>query len=140
MTGSAKWDERYLSLAQLWSGKPSAALVSEVGELECGRALEVGCGEGEDAVWLAGQGWDASARGVSQVALAWGHSTLGTREGTPDIAAERALFAAVADGVFACRASCSHRQRATTASCAHWKRGTPYRRQLSFGSASQLAT
>jgi Thiopurine S-methyltransferase (TPMT) len=83
MTGSAKWDERYLSLAQLWSGKPSAALVVEVAELECGRALDVGCGEGEDAVWLAGQGWDVSARGVSQVALAWGHFTLGTRGGRP---------------------------------------------------------
>jgi SAM-dependent methyltransferase len=44
-------------------------LVGEVAELKPGRALDVGCGEGADAVWLAGQGWDVTALDVSEVAL-----------------------------------------------------------------------
>jgi SAM-dependent methyltransferase len=67
--GSGEWDERYSSAVQLWSGRPNAALVTEVAELEPGRALDVGCGEGADAVWLAKQGWDVTALDVSQVAL-----------------------------------------------------------------------
>lgn len=73
-TGSAaddapEWDEWYASSAQLWSGQPNAALVTEVAGLRPGRALDVGCGEGADAVWLAGQGWTVTALDVSQVAL-----------------------------------------------------------------------
>lgn len=65
----AKWDERYASMEQVWSGRPNAVLVTEVAELEPGRALDVGCGEGTDAVWLARQGWGVTALDVSQVAL-----------------------------------------------------------------------
>lgn len=64
-----EWDERYASIEQVWSGQPNAALVAEVGQLHAGRVLDVGCGEGADAVWLAGQGWDVTALEVSQVAL-----------------------------------------------------------------------
>jgi SAM-dependent methyltransferase len=67
--GVAEWDERYASTAQVWSGRPNAALVTEVSGLHPGRALDVGCGEGADAVWLAGQGWKVTALDVSQVAL-----------------------------------------------------------------------
>ncbi|MDP9226547.1 MAG: class I SAM-dependent methyltransferase [Actinomycetota bacterium] len=67
--GDADWDERYASMEQLWSGQPNAALVTEVAQLEPGRALDVGCGEGADAVWLAGRGWEVTALDVSQVAL-----------------------------------------------------------------------
>jgi SAM-dependent methyltransferase len=56
-------------MAQVWSGRPNAALVTEVIGLHPGRALDVGCGEGADAVWLAGQGWKVTALDVSQVAL-----------------------------------------------------------------------
>jgi SAM-dependent methyltransferase len=65
----AAWDRRYSELDQVWSGHPNAALVSEVTGLAPGRALDVGCGEGADAVWLAGQGWDVTALDLSQVAL-----------------------------------------------------------------------
>ncbi len=65
----AEWDERYASSGQVWSGHPNAALVTEVGHLEVGRALDVGCGEGADAIWLAGQGWQVTAIDVSTVAL-----------------------------------------------------------------------
>jgi SAM-dependent methyltransferase len=63
------WDERYASAEQIWSGQPNAALVTEVEGLEPGRALDVGCGEGADAVWLVGQGWQVTAIDVSEVAL-----------------------------------------------------------------------
>lgn len=65
----AEWDERYASTAQMFSGNPNFALVTEVNGLQPGRALDVGCGEGADAVWLAGQGWAVTALDVSQVAL-----------------------------------------------------------------------
>ncbi len=67
--GDAEWDERYASAEQVWSGRPNAALVAEVADLEPGRALDVGCGEGADAVWLAQQGWEVTALDVSRVAL-----------------------------------------------------------------------
>jgi SAM-dependent methyltransferase len=66
---AAEWDERYGAADQVWSGEPNAALVAEVSGLEPGRALDVGCGEGADAVWLARRGWQVTALDVSQVAL-----------------------------------------------------------------------
>jgi SAM-dependent methyltransferase len=67
--GAEEWDARYAEADQVWSGNPNGALVTEVAGLPPGRALDVGCGEGADAVWLAGQGWDVTALDVSQVAL-----------------------------------------------------------------------
>lgn len=72
----AEWDRRYADREQLWSGQPNGALVAEVAGLTPGRVLDVGCGEGADAVWLAGRGWDVTAVEVSAVALerAAGHA------------------------------------------------------------------
>jgi SAM-dependent methyltransferase len=71
-----EWDERYAERDQLWSGQPNGALVEEVAALTPGRVLDVGCGEGADAVWLARGGWDVTALEVSGVALerAAGHA------------------------------------------------------------------
>ncbi|MDP9101944.1 MAG: class I SAM-dependent methyltransferase [Actinomycetota bacterium] len=71
-----EWDSRYAERDQLWSGRPNGALVTEVAGLVPGRVLDVGCGEGADAVWLAGSGWDVTALDVSGVALerAAGHA------------------------------------------------------------------
>ena len=66
---SAYWDEHYGSAPALWSGKPNPVLVDEVADLPPGRALDVGCGEGADALWLAGRGWQVLGTDVSQVAL-----------------------------------------------------------------------
>jgi cyclopropane fatty-acyl-phospholipid synthase-like methyltransferase len=64
------WEERYRSRRAIWSGQPNQPLVDEVEHLaEPGRALEVGCGEGADAVWLAGQGWLVTAVDLSSTAL-----------------------------------------------------------------------
>jgi len=65
----AEWDRRYADRNQLWSGQPNGALVAEVAGLTPGRVLDVGCGEGADAVWLASGGWDVTALEVSGVAL-----------------------------------------------------------------------
>src|ERR1700678_2351955 len=67
--GDAAWDERYAGAEQLWSGEPNASLVAEVSDLEPGTALDVGCGEGADAIWLAGRGWRVTAIDVSRIAL-----------------------------------------------------------------------
>ncbi|HEY3773916.1 MAG TPA: class I SAM-dependent methyltransferase [Solirubrobacteraceae bacterium] len=69
----ASWDERYASEEQLWSGNPNAQLVAEVSGLTPGTALDVGCGEGGDVIWLASQGWevtgaDFSANGLARAA------------------------------------------------------------------------
>ena len=64
------WDERYGSTERVWSGQPNPQLVGRVGQIHPpGHALEVGCGEGADAIWLAQQGWAVTALDVSQVAL-----------------------------------------------------------------------
>jgi SAM-dependent methyltransferase len=68
--GRAYWDERYASRERVWSGEPNRRLVDEVASLPPARALEVGCGEGADALWLAGRGWRVTAVDVSEVALA----------------------------------------------------------------------
>jgi SAM-dependent methyltransferase len=64
-----EWDERYLGREQIWSGQPNATLVSDGAGLHPARVLDVGCGEGADAVWLAENGWDVTALDVSRVAL-----------------------------------------------------------------------
>ena len=71
-----EWDTRYRESDRLWSGRPNGALVVEVADLPPGRVLDVGCGEGADAVWLASRGWTVTALEVSGVALerAAGHA------------------------------------------------------------------
>lgn len=64
-----QWDRRYLDATQVWSGRPNGQLVTETAGLTAGRVLDVGCGEGADALWLAERGWDVTALDVSQVAL-----------------------------------------------------------------------
>ena len=65
----AYWDERYRSKASLWSHEPNPHLVSEASGLRPGAALDAGCGEGADAIWLAGKGWHVTAVDLSSVAL-----------------------------------------------------------------------
>ena len=64
----ADWDHRYGG-DQMWSGNPNGTLVNEVDGLAAGRALDVGAGEGGDAVWLAEHGWQVTANDISQRAL-----------------------------------------------------------------------
>jgi len=66
---ASDWDHRYGG-ELLWSGNPNGSLVAEVEGLEPGRALDVGAGEGGDAVWLAEHGWAVTAGDISTNALA----------------------------------------------------------------------
>jgi SAM-dependent methyltransferase len=63
------WQERYGDVEPAWSGQPNLRLVEQVGDLTPGTALEVGCGEGADAIWLAERGWTVSAVDFSQAGL-----------------------------------------------------------------------
>ncbi len=69
----ASWDERYSGKTTVWSGNPNPQLVAEVSRLPAGTALDVGCGEGGDVIWLAERGWrvtgaDFSANGLARAA------------------------------------------------------------------------
>ncbi|WP_309106345.1 class I SAM-dependent methyltransferase [Arthrobacter sp.] len=63
------WDALYSSRPKVWSGWPNAQLITEVSGLAPGSALDLGCGEGADAIWLAQHGWSVTGVDVSAVAL-----------------------------------------------------------------------
>jgi SAM-dependent methyltransferase len=64
------WDKRYAEAERLWSANPNRFLVAEVEGLPRGRALDLACGEGQNAIWLAGRGWDVVGVDFSEVAIA----------------------------------------------------------------------
>jgi SAM-dependent methyltransferase len=63
------WEARYRDGGRLWSGRPNSLLVREASCLEPGSALDLGCGEGADAVWLASRGWQVTGVDISHTAL-----------------------------------------------------------------------
>lgn len=65
---AADWDGRY-SGEPIWSGNPNGSFVAEAAGLAAGRALDVGAGEGGDALWLAEHGWEVTATDISTRAL-----------------------------------------------------------------------
>lgn len=65
-----EWDERYGDADRVWSANPNGTLVAEVTGTRPGRALDVGAGEGADALWLSENGWEVTASDVSDRALA----------------------------------------------------------------------
>ncbi|WP_020106705.1 bifunctional 2-polyprenyl-6-hydroxyphenol methylase/3-demethylubiquinol 3-O-methyltransferase UbiG [Nocardia sp. 348MFTsu5.1] len=66
----ADWDARYTRTDRVWSNNPNHALEGELTDLTPGTALDVGCGEGADARWLADRGWKVTAVDISSAALA----------------------------------------------------------------------
>ena len=65
----AYWEVRYGAPGLTWTGNPNAVLVQEAATLAPGRALDIGSGEGGDALWLAGRGWAVTGVDISQNAL-----------------------------------------------------------------------
>ena len=66
---AAQWDARYRAEPDLWTKEPNARLAQFAAELEPGRALDIGAGDGRNAIWLATQGWAVTAIDLSTVAL-----------------------------------------------------------------------
>lgn len=64
------WEDFYREGRGRWSGRPNGSLVEEVVGLAAGTALDLGCGQGADAIWLAQQGWRVTAVDISSIALA----------------------------------------------------------------------
>ncbi len=67
---SADWDRRYDTPELIWSGEPNRFLREEVEAMTPGRALDLACGEGRNAVWLARRGWEVTGLDFSGTALA----------------------------------------------------------------------
>ena len=68
--GERFWEEHYRASTRASNGKPSGALVRFAGPLPGGTALDLGCAQGDDAVWLAKRGWRVVAVDVSGTVLA----------------------------------------------------------------------
>ena len=64
------WDRRYSGRELIWTAEPNRFLVAETSDLPPGRALDVACGEGRNAIWLAERGWRVTGVDFSEVALA----------------------------------------------------------------------
>jgi SAM-dependent methyltransferase len=64
------WDDRYTGRELIWSIEPNVFLARFAADLPPGRALDLACGEGRNAVWLAERGWEVTGVDYSAVALA----------------------------------------------------------------------
>ena len=69
MFDEASFEQMYRATGALWSGRPNTQLVAEAAGLAPGTALDIGCGEGADAVWLARRGWQVTAVDFAATAL-----------------------------------------------------------------------
>jgi SAM-dependent methyltransferase len=63
------WDRRYAGVENLWAVRPNRFLVAEAENLIPGRALDLACGEGQNAMWLATLGWHVTGVDYSEVAI-----------------------------------------------------------------------
>lgn len=64
------WDDRYRERGTLWGSEPNRLLVEVASDLEPGTALDLGCGQGRNALWLAGLGFTVTGLDLSPVAVA----------------------------------------------------------------------
>src|SRR5699024_8339677 len=71
-TTQEHWEALYTEREQTWSGNPNTALVDVVGPIVSGapgHAIDLGSGEGADAVWLASHGWTVTGVEISNTAI-----------------------------------------------------------------------
>jgi SAM-dependent methyltransferase len=66
---SAQWDERYSTSELIWTGRANQFVETHLADLEPGTAVDLGAGEGRNAVWLASRGWEVTAVDFSPVGL-----------------------------------------------------------------------
>jgi SAM-dependent methyltransferase len=97
---SADWDVRYGTDELVWRADPNRFLVEEVGGLASGKALDLACGEGRNALWLAAQGWEVTAVDFSAVGLAKAGRLASARGLRLDLVEADLLTWAPQDGAF----------------------------------------
>lgn len=66
----AAWDRRYSGPDLVWGAGPNRFVAAEAAPLPAGRALDLGTGEGRNAIWLAERGWHVTAVDFSAAGLA----------------------------------------------------------------------
>lgn len=88
------WEDRYAGADAVWSGRPNATMVDVVGSLGLtpGTALDLGCGEGGDALWLARQGWQVTGLDISPTAVGRARAAADAAGLGAGLGAERAAF------------------------------------------------
>lgn len=69
-----QWDERYRAAELVWGTRPNRWVERELADLPPGRAVDLACGEGRNALWLAARGWQVTALDFSAVALEKGRA------------------------------------------------------------------
>jgi SAM-dependent methyltransferase len=77
---ASDWDARYAASDLVWSATPNQFVARELADLPPGRAVDLACGEGRNAIWLASRGWDVTAVDFSQVALDKGQAMAAAHE------------------------------------------------------------
>jgi SAM-dependent methyltransferase len=66
---ASEWDERYRVEGLVWGGPPNRWVVEELSDAPPGAAVDLACGEGRNALWLAAHGWRVIAVDFSAVAI-----------------------------------------------------------------------
>jgi len=74
-----QWDERYASTELVWAAEANRFVVEELADLAAGRGLDLGAGEGRNAIWLAERGWRVTGRSAPDLPV--GSSHMDTLEG-----------------------------------------------------------
>ncbi|MGP9537242.1 class I SAM-dependent methyltransferase [Brachybacterium sp. AOP43-C2-M15] len=69
LSSAEHWEQRYAEADAMWSGKVNATLAAVLADLAPGDAIDLGCGEGGDVLWLAEQGWRAHGLDISATAV-----------------------------------------------------------------------
>ena len=78
--GPAGWDARYADGVRPWPRSPSPTVVATLEALPPGRAVDVACGTGRHALWLAARGWQVTAVDFSAVGIGQGHALAEARQ------------------------------------------------------------
>lgn len=69
VTSAQFWNERYASADSVWSITPNAFVVEYLSDLPAGKMIDLAGGEGRNALWFAGRGWQAEDADISSVAI-----------------------------------------------------------------------
>jgi 2-polyprenyl-3-methyl-5-hydroxy-6-metoxy-1,4-benzoquinol methylase len=64
-----EWNARYSASELVWGVEPNRFVAAEAGDLPAGRALDLACGEGRNAIWLAQRGWRVIAADFADAAI-----------------------------------------------------------------------